>query len=78
MKNLLSKGDLHSIEQRLDEINEALDLCTDRDEDVKANLELELNTLIGSLEVSQSRAELSERITERKGNVIFVNFKRGA
>ena len=42
--------DLKEIEQRISEIEEAIELCGDNDQDVLSNLENELENIIGLLE----------------------------
>lgn len=48
----LTQQELAAIENRIDEINGILDLCTDRDWDVAQNLAWELNALIAQIEGS--------------------------
>lgn len=53
MSRPLTKGELRSIEARIDEINEICDLCDpERDADVLANLDDELDHIIEMLERS--------------------------
>lgn len=53
---LLTKGELNSLSNRIDEINVILDLCSDcgRDDDILLNLENELDAIINQLEKAVS------------------------
>jgi hypothetical protein len=48
----MTKGELYKYEQRVKEINEVIDLCTEHDGDVLENLDKELCEIINRLEDS--------------------------
>lgn len=52
----MTKGELFKLDKRIDEINEALDLCTNYDDDVRENLEKELDEIENKLELSMKKA----------------------
>ena len=51
-RGILTKGDLYNLEKRVDEIQKALDLCGDNDQDVYDNLERELDHIVAVLKES--------------------------
>lgn len=58
----MTKGELHVISKRVDEINVAIELCDpDWDADVLDNLQDELTQIIGMLEASIGLAKQDER-----------------
>lgn len=50
--HLLTKGEVHAMSKRVDEINAALDLCGDNDDDIRANLDSELEMIERDLQRS--------------------------
>lgn len=58
---VLTKGALDKISKRVDEINEALDLCGDRDDDVRDVLDAELEVIEKYLEKSLEKAKKSPK-----------------
>jgi hypothetical protein len=58
---ILTKGDLHKISKRIDELDLIIDLCDpDHDDDVLANADAELGELVAILESSYSKARIKE------------------
>lgn len=58
---ILTKGDIYNLEKRVDEINEALDLCTDADLDVHNNLCIELDAICAVLEESLNNTKMRKK-----------------
>ena len=50
MNSVLTKAELDEIEKRIDEITEAIEMCTEYDDDVLYNLSEELDNIILTLE----------------------------
>ncbi len=58
----MTKRQLRKIENRVEEINAAIELCGPNDDDVLANLDIELASLVYELEKEHKEALMRERI----------------
>lgn len=57
---VLTKSELNKISKRINEIEQAMDLCdSDRDADIFANLDLELAEILAKLRSSVAQLELN-------------------
>ena len=62
---LLTKGELDVISKRIDQIEAALDLCGDNDDDVRQNLDIELEMHERDLKRSFESAKKREKKTKK-------------
>lgn len=58
---VLTKGELHKIEKRVEELENIIELCDPgRDDDILANSESELDEIVNVLEKSYKAARIKE------------------